>query len=51
MCTDLWELLNHGLNLRSAEASTESAAGAQVKAIHLCDWKGVEPGFTSPRPI
>jgi len=22
------------------EASTESAAGAQVKTIHLCDWKG-----------
>ena len=25
---------------RSPEASTESAVGAQVKAIHLCDWKG-----------
>ena len=32
------------------EASTESAMAAQVKAIQLCDWKGVEPGSTSPRP-
>ena len=24
----------------SPEANTESATGAQVKAIHLCDWKG-----------
>ena len=29
---------------------TLSALGAQVKAIHLCDQKGVEPGSTSPRP-
>ena len=34
----------------SPEVSTESAGGAQLKAIHLCDQKGVEPGCTSPRP-
>ena len=29
---------------------THSTLGPQVKAIHLCDWKGVEPGCTSLRP-
>jgi len=32
------------------EASTESAMGAQVKAIHPVWLEGVKPGSTSPRP-
>jgi len=37
----VWELLNNGLWTSDwpPEASTESATGAQVKAIHLYDWK------------
>ena len=38
--TFVWELLNHGLNLWSPEASNESATGAQVKAITCAARRG-----------
>jgi len=58
-CTKSWPLLTTSLvtaesRPRTADWAhgerTQSALGAQVKAIQLCDQKGVEPGCTSPRP-